>query len=87
MSRKDVRRDLVNGAQGRSEQHLRFVIACGPTALAIHTLPGDLELLVDQHNRLGTAAPRTRHTMLVEHVWSGKSSWHVQLVGFSKLMR
>jgi hypothetical protein len=77
----------MDGFQRRSEQYRRFFIARRPSALAIHTLPGDLEVLVDQHNSLGTPAARTRYPMLVEHFLSRKSSLHVQLLGWYKLMR
>jgi hypothetical protein len=81
------RRTLVDGLQRRPEQYRRFFIARWPSALAIHTLPGDLELLVDQHDSLGTPAARTRYPMLVEHFLNRKSSLHVQLVGRYKLVR
>jgi hypothetical protein len=73
--------------QGRSKQDRRFFIARWPSAFAIHALPGNLELLVDQHDSLWASAPRTRYPMPVEHFLNCKSSLHVQFLGWYKLMR
>jgi len=77
----------MDGLQRRSEQYRRFFIARRPSALAIHTLPGDFELLVDQHDSLGTPAARTAYPMLVEQFLRCKSSLHVQLLGWYKPVR
>lgn len=71
----------VYGLQRRPKQQLRFFVARRPAAFAIHALPGDLELFVDQHYSLGTAAAGTTYAVFVEHVLSGKSSLHEELVG------
>lgn len=73
--------------QRRPEQQRRFFVARRPPALAIHALPGDLELLVNQHHGLGAPAAGTAHAMPVEHVLSRKSSLHEQLLGSYKPIR
>jgi hypothetical protein len=67
--------------QRGTEQQRRFFVARRPAAFAIDALPRDLELLVDQDNRLGAAASGTTHAMFVEHVMNRQSSLHVRLVG------
>jgi hypothetical protein len=77
----------VDGLQRGSQQELGFFVARRPPAFAIDTLPGDLELLVNQNHSLGASATGTRHTMLVEDVMSRKASLHVRLVGLYKLLQ
>lgn len=77
----------MNRLERRAEQQLGFFVACGPSALAIHTLPGDLELFVDQYDSLGAPAARARDPMLVEHVVNRKSSLHIRVVGSYKRKR
>jgi glucose/arabinose dehydrogenase len=77
----------VNGFERRPEEHLGFFVARRPPAFAVDALPGDLEKLVDQHNRFGAPAAGTHHPMLVEHVLGRKASLHRQLLGSYEAMR
>lgn len=78
---------LVDGPERGPEQQRGFFVARRPAAFAIDALPGNLELLVNQHNRLGTSAARTTRAMLVEHVMNRQSSLHIRLVGSYKPVR
>jgi hypothetical protein len=73
----------VNGFQRFSEEECRFLVAGRPPALTIHTLPRDLELRVDQHDRFGAPAAGARHAVLIQDVAEGDSSMHEQVVGFA----
>lgn len=74
----------MNRLQSRAKQQGGLVVARGPLAFAIDALPGDLELRIDQDDRLGAPATRAHIAMSVENLMDDQASLHNRVVGSRK---
>ena len=74
----------MNGLERRTQEQGGLVVARRPSAFAIDALPGDLELCVNQDDRLRTTTARTDRAMPIEDLGNHKASLHNRLVGRSK---
>jgi hypothetical protein len=71
----------MNRSESRTEQQRRLFLAGRPSDFTVNALPVHVELCVDQDDRFGTLAPRTRDAVLIENIGKPDASSHDRCVG------